>query len=165
VIDSDRHAARAADGFTLIELLIVLAILGLLATLTVPVAEVTIQRSREQDLRTALREIRSGIDAYKRAYDEGRVARPTESSGYPESLQTLVDGVEDARDPNRSKMYFLRRIPPDPMYPERVDDPAATWGKRAYDSEALEPRPGRDVYDVYSTSERVGLNGIPYRRW
>jgi general secretion pathway protein G len=165
VNDRDCHAPQGVRGFTLIELLIVLAILGLLATLTVPVAEVTIQRSREQDLRSALREIRAGIDAYKRAYDEGRIVRPTEASGYPEALQVLVDGVEDARHPNKAKMFFLRRIPPDPMYPQHLDDPAETWGKRAYDSEANDPRAGKDVYDVHSMSPRIGLNGIPYRRW
>jgi general secretion pathway protein G len=165
VNDRDCHALQAAGGFTLIEMLIVLAVLGLLATLSVPVAEVTIQRGREQELRAALREMRAGIDAYKRAYDQGRIVRPTDSSGYPESLQILVDGVEDARDPNRAKMFFLRRIPPDPMYPARVDDPTESWGKRAYDSEASEPRAGKDVYDVYSMSSLVGLNGIPYSKW
>lgn len=152
-------------GFTLIELLIVLAILGLLATLTAPVAEVTVQRARERELRVALREIRTGIDAYKKAYEEGRIARSTDASGYPGDLQTLVDGVEDARDPNKRKMFFLRRIPPDPMYRGEAIDPADTWGKRAYDSEANEPREGRDVYDLYSRSSRVGLNGVPYAKW
>ena len=160
-----RFVSRRAAGFTLIELLIVLAILGLLATLTVPVAEVTAQRAREQELRAALREIRSAIDAYKKAYDDGRIARTADASGYPRDLQVLVDGVADARDPDRRKIYFLRRIPPDPMHRGEAADPAETWGKRAYASEAAEPREGRDVYDVYSRSTGVGLNGVPYARW
>jgi general secretion pathway protein G len=162
------YAARAkgpAPGFTLIELLIVLAVMALLATLTVPVAEVTVQRSREQDLRLALREIRTAIDAYKKAYDEGRVPRRTDATGYPESLAVLVEGIEDARDPKRRRIYFLRRLPADPMHPDATEDPAQTWAKRSYESEPNEPREGKDVYDVYSRSTRVGLNGVPYNRW
>ena len=155
----------AGSGFTLIELLVVLAIMGILAVLTVPIAEVTIQRNREQELRLSLREIRSAIDAYKKAYDEGRVPRTADASGYPKELTTLVQGTVDAKDPGKRKMFFLRRIPRDPTYPEPADDPAQTWGKRAYESEADEPREGKDVYDVYSTSSRLGLNGVPYNKW
>lgn len=152
-------------GFTLIELLVVLAIVGLLAALTVPVAELTVQRSREQDLRIALREIRTAIDAYKKASDEGRVPKRAESTGYPETLTVLAAGVDDAKDPKRRKMFFLRRIPRDPMHPESAAEPADTWGKRAYESEPSEPKEGKDVYDVYSRSVRVSLNGVPYNKW
>ncbi len=156
---------RSRPGFTLIELLIVLAILGLLAALTVPVAEVTIQRSREQDLRTALREIRTAIDAYKKAYDEGHIPKSVDVTGYPKDLAVLVEGVDDAKDPKKRKMYFLRRIPRDPMHPDSDTEPADTWGKRSYESEAKEPREGKDVYDVYSRSTKTGLNGVPYNKW
>ncbi len=152
-------------GFTLIELLIVLAIVGLLAALTVPVAEVTVQRSREQDLRIALREIRSAIDAYKKASDDGRVPKQAGSTGYPETLSVLAEGVEDAKDAKKRKVYFLRRIPRDPMYPDAAAEPADTWGKRAYESPPDEPREGKDVYDVYSLSTRTALNGVPYNKW
>jgi general secretion pathway protein G len=152
-------------GFTLIELLIVLAIVGLLAALTVPVAEVTVQRSREQDLRLALREIRAAIDAYKKAADDGRVPKKADSTGYPESLEVLAEGVDDAKDAKKRRIYFLRRVPRDPMFPDATVEPAATWGKRAYDSDPGEPREGKDVYDVYSRSTRVGLNGVPYNKW
>ena len=77
---------RRPAGFTLIELLVTLAILALLGTLVVPVTQVTMQRQQEQELRRALREIRQGIDAYKRAYDEGRIARTLNSNGYPKTL-------------------------------------------------------------------------------
>jgi general secretion pathway protein G len=156
---------RLRRGFTLIELLIVLAILGLLAALTVPIAEVTMQRSREQDLRFALREIRTAIDAYKKAYDDGHIPKGIDVTGYPKDLAVLVEGVEDAKDPKKKKIFFLRRIPRDPMYPDPDTEPAETWGKRSYESEAKEPREGKDVYDVYSKSAKLGLNGVPYNKW
>ncbi|RSZ57123.1 type II secretion system protein [Massilia atriviolacea] len=152
-------------GFTLIELLVTLAILALLGTLVVPVTQVTMQRQQEQELRRALREIRQGIDAYKRAYDEGRIARALNSNGYPKSLDQLVEGVPDVRSPTRAKIFFLRRVPRDPFSASGDLNPAQTWGKRSYASEAADPREGEDVYDVYSTSDRVGLNDVPYRKW
>ncbi|MEW7850591.1 type II secretion system protein [Massilia aurea] len=158
----------AGRGFTLIELLVTLAILGLLGTLVLPVAEVTVQRRDEQELRRGLREIRTGLDAYKKAADEGRVAKAADASGYPARLELLVQGVPDLRSPKQAKIYFMRRLPRDPFSPGRgVDnaDDGATWGKRSYASEPDQPQEGDDVYDVYSRSERVGLNGIPYNKW
>ncbi|WP_256081584.1 type II secretion system protein [Massilia sp. YIM B04103] len=155
----------ARRGFTLIELLVTLAILGLLAVLVVPTAQVTIQRRSEQELRYALHEIRKGIDAYKQAYDEGRIAKVLNSTGYPKSLDVLVEGVADQRSPKRSKIFFLRRVPRDPFNSDSVLSDADTWGKRSYASDANEPREGEDVYDVFSNTDKVGLNGIPYKKW
>ena len=157
--------AQRTGGFTLIELLVTLAILGVLATLAVPVAHVTRQRSQEQELRLDLREIRRGIDAYQRASNEGRIPKSLGGSGYPKDLDILVEGVPDQRDPKRSKIFFLRRIPRDPMNPDYDQPEAASWGKRSYASEANDPQEGDDVYDVYSTSTKVGLNGVPYSKW
>lgn len=157
--------AHARRGFTLIELLVTLAILALLGALVAPVAEVTVQRRDEQELRRALREIRAGLDAYKKASDEGRIPKAAGASGYPPRLELLVEGVADQRSPKQAKIYFLRRLPRDPFNPDPDLEDAATWGKRSYASEPDEPKEGDDVYDVYSTSERLGLNGIPYNKW
>lgn len=152
-------------GFTLIELLISLAILAILATIALPVAQVEVQRTREVALERALREIRLGIDDYKRAYDNGRIARTLGASGYPATLDTLVSGVEDARDPAKHKIYFMRSIPRDPLMPDTSVANADTWGKRSYASEPDAPAEGADVFDVYSLSSATGLNGIAYRKW
>lgn len=152
-------------GFTLIEMMITLAIIALLATLVLPVAETNLQRRKEIELQFALREIRSAIDAYKKATDEGRVIKPANSTGYPKNLEILVDGVTDARNLKGNKIYFLRRIPQDPLAPTDSVHPADTWGKRAYASESDNPKEGEDVYDVYSKSPSIGLNGVPYRKW
>lgn len=149
-------------GFSLIELVITLAILAVLGMIAVPIAQVTIQRDRERELRLTLREIRTAIDSYKRASDEGRIEKLLGSTGYPQSLNVLVEGVSDLRDPRKTKIFFLRRVPPDPMNPGSGGE---AWGLRSYQSEASAPQPGDDVYDVYSLSPQKGLNGVPYRLW
>lgn len=145
-------------GFTLIELLIVVAIVALLASVAAPLAELGYQRGKEQELRHALREIREAIDAHKRAADEGRIERKADASGFPASLNALVEGVPDKTSPQQNRIYFLRRIPRDPLTGE-------DWGLRSYASPASDPQPGKDVYDVYSRSEDVGLNRVAYREW
>jgi len=151
-------------GFSLIELLVTLAILAVLASVAIPVAETAVQRNRERELREALRGIRQAIDAYKQAVDDGLIPRNIDQSGYPPNLKTLVNGVPNAKSPTRQLLYFLRRIPRDPF--GAPDIPAeSTWGVRSYASPADAPAAGADVYDIYSQSDRTGLNNIPYRQW
>jgi general secretion pathway protein G len=160
-------------GFTLIEMVITVAIVGLLASVTVPMAEVSFQRSKEHDYRDALQQIRTAIDAYKEAYDDGRILDDGQQSigaalktGYPASLQVLVDGVIDARSPDKNqKIYFLRHIPRDPFATDDAVRAEATWGKRSYASSADEPQEGDDVFDIYTLTNGIGINGVPYRQW
>jgi general secretion pathway protein G len=154
-----------ARGFTLIELVVTVAIVGLLATAVFPLARLTMQRDKEAELRSALREIRTAIDAYKVATDQGRVQKEVDASGYPPTLQTLVDGVEDASSDKKVMIYFLRRIPRDPMFPDGAASAADTWGLRNYASPPDAPQSGDDVYDVYSLASGKGINGVPYHDW
>jgi general secretion pathway protein G len=154
----------AESGFTLIEILVTVVIIAILASVALPLSELSQQRAKEQELRQDLRELRMAIDAYKQAVDEGHILKSLDQSGYPPKLSDLVDGVEDARSPIPKKIYFIRRIPQDP-FAENVADGESSWGKRSYDSPLDAPREGLDVYDVYSLSTRTGLNGVPYREW
>jgi general secretion pathway protein G len=156
---------RPPRGFSLIELLVVIAIMAVLASVGMPLAELAHRRTQEEELRRALREIRSALDAYKRAVDAGLIARPADGSGYPPTLQVLVDGEVNAQTPQASRLYFLRRLPRDPMAPDTIADPAQTWALRSHDSPPHDPQAGRDVYDVYSKSTGSGLNGRPYWQW
>ena len=144
-------------GFTLIELVIAVAIVAILASAALPLNELVVQRAKEQDLRRALREIRTGLDAYKQASDDGRILKKVGESGYPKRLEELAEGVEDQRSPKREKIYFLRRIPPDPF--------GEAWGKRSYSSPPDAPAEGADVFDVYSLAPGKGINGRPYKEW
>ena len=152
-------------GFTLVELMIVVAIMAVLASSAMPLYELTAQREKEKELRVALRQIREALDAYKRAVGDGRIVRKAEESEYPRKLEDLVLGIPDVKDPEKRKIYFLRRLPRDPMAADPGLTDAGTWGKRAYESPADNPQEGDDVFDVYSRSQQIGLNGIAYDKW
>lgn len=156
---------QACRGFTLVELMVVVVIMGILASAAMPLGEMVAKREKEQALRTALRQIRTAIDAYKQAADEGRVEKKADETGYPHKLEDLEMGVDDTKDPDKKKIFFMRRLPRDPMFPDSDVMAAETWGKRSYASSPDHPEEGDDVYDVYSLSEKVGLNGIPYNQW
>jgi general secretion pathway protein G len=151
-------------GFTLIELVIAVAIVAILASAVLPLNELVVQRAKEQDLRRALREIRTAIDAYKQASDEGRIPKRVGESGYPKKLEDLVQGVEDEKNPKKERIYFLRRLPRDPFAPNELAA-ADTWGKRSYASLPDDPREGEDVFDVHTRAQGKGINGRAYREW
>ncbi len=152
-------------GFTLIEMLVTVTIVALMSTIAFPMLELAERRSNERELREALRQIRSALDAYKQAVDEGRVVEESKGSGYPPNLDVLVTGVVDAKSPSKDKkIYFIRRIPRDPLNTTQ-DAREPMWGLRSYASPATDPQPGADIYDVFSRSAAIGLNGIPYKEW
>jgi general secretion pathway protein G len=163
-VTADR-GVRLARGFTLIELVITIAIVAILASVALPLADLTVQRTREHELKRALRDIREGIDAHKQASDEGRVLKRPGESGYPRKLEDLVEGVVDQKSPKKERIYFLRRIPRDPFATETQLTAAETWGKRSYASPPDEPKEGDDVFDVYTREPGKAINGRPYREW
>ncbi|MCB1907061.1 MAG: type II secretion system protein [Rhodocyclaceae bacterium] len=156
---------RACGGFTLIEMVVTLAIVGVLASVALPMAELAVQRGDEQELRHALRQIRTALDAYRQAVERGRVASPADASGYPPRLEALVEGVVDLHGSRGERIFFLRRLPRDPMHPDHTLADALTWGKRSYASSHDDPREGADVFDVYSLSDRRAIDGSWYREW
>jgi general secretion pathway protein G len=158
------HAARAR-GFTLIEMVIAVAIVGVLAWMLVPLLEVSQERYKESELRLALRQIRGAIDAYHQAVADKKIEAPADSTGYPPTLEALTEGVTDITQPDGRAIYFLRRLPRDPFAADGIADAVETWGKRAYASPPDDPKEGDDVFDVYSLSDKVGLNGVKVREW
>lgn len=157
-----------SKGFTLIELIVTVTIVAVLASAVMPMLKMTVQRSKENELRANLRQIREAIDAYKKAADDGRIKKQIDASGYPPNLEVLVKGVVNEKDANKSVLKFLRRIPLDPMTPvenAETEDLPNNWGLRSYTSEAAKPVVGDDVYDVYSQSQQLGINGVPYAKW
>ena len=156
---------HCAKGFTLIELLLTLALLATLSTVAYPLTALMGKRDRELDLQRSLREIRRAIDSYKEAADDGRIQKSIGDSGYPPTLQTLVEGVTDQTDLKGKKLFFLRRIPRDPICECPELSPAQTWQLRSYQSSADNPQEGKDVFDVPSRSTRESLNGTLYSQW
>ena len=152
-----------ARGFSFVELLVVTTIVLILASAIQPLAKVTVQRTREAELRRVLREMRTAIDKYKDAVDLGQIASTDVRAGsevYPATLEILVEGVSAANDASGKKLRYLRRIPIDPMSGE------AEWGMRSYqDKPDATSWGGQNVYDVYTKSDGVALDGTKYRDW
>lgn len=154
---------RASAGLTLIEVVITMAILGILVSAVMPLAEVTVQRTREMELRRSLRTLRTAIDEYKKDFDKAvqnnYIIPETDQTGYPTSLDELVEG-KDWGDLYPYPRKYLRRIPQDPF------SDGQGWGLRGYrDAPDSTTWDGKDIYDVYSKSEGIALDGTPYSSW
>jgi general secretion pathway protein G len=154
---------RHSRGYTFIELLVVSTIIMILASAIMPLAKVTARRHREAELHRALREMRTAIDKYKDAVDNGLIGSidvKAGSEGYPPDLETLVEGVSVANDASGRKLKFLRRVPLDPI------SGSAEWGLRAYaDKPDSTSWGGTNVYDVYTKSQGKALDGSKYSDW
>jgi general secretion pathway protein G len=149
---------RINCGFTIIELVVVLAVLAALAGLLFPIAEHSVRRQKEADLKQALFDVRRAIDRFHATVKASNV-NAASVSGFPPNLETLVN----SNDP--SGIPYLRYIPRDPFSTDEGKPPAATWLLRSYQSPPGASGNGVDVYDISSSSEEVGTNGIPYREW
>lgn len=158
-----RLRLEQSRGLTFIELLIVVAILMVIATVVIPMAQVAVKRQRELELKRALEQMRDAIDMYKMYADQGFIMQDdVEQEGYPPDLETLVDGVEigGPENPIPKTIKFLRKIPVDPMTGEEE------WGMRSYqDDFDSNSWGGENVYDVYSLSMGQALDGTYYKDW
>jgi general secretion pathway protein G len=150
------HARQKKRGFTLIELIVATTLLMILTALAIPLAQVTIKREKEHDLRHALWEMRDAIDRYKDAADRNAFQTKVGSEGYPADLETLVKGV----DVQGKKLKFLRRIPVDPMIG------TTDWGMRSMqDDPDSDSWGGQNVFDVFTKSQGTALDGTKYKDW
>jgi general secretion pathway protein G len=158
-----RRLRTREQGYTIIELLVVSVVLLILASAAMPLAKVTVQRQREVELRRALREMRTAIDRFKDAADLQQIAAQdlkAGAEGYPEKLEVLVEGVRASGDASGRKLKFLRRIPIDPM------TSSTEWGFRSYQDDADSTSwGGQNVFDVYTKSDGMALDGTKYRDW
>jgi len=149
--------ARQQRGFTLIELIVAAMILSILTLMALPLAQLTIKREKEKQLRQALWEMRDAIDRYKEAADQNKFQTKVDSMNYPPDLDTLVKGIEAQ---GGKKIRFLRSIPIDPMTKNKE------WGLRSMqDDPDSDSWGGQSVFDVYTKSEGTGLDGTKYKDW
>lgn len=149
---------RGERGFTLAEMVMVVALVALLTTMVLPVAKFSVKRRKEMELRVALRSMRTAVDEYKRLSDQGMIPVQIGGEGYPENLEILVEGVDVVGQTTKRK--FLRRIPIDPMTAD------IEWGLRSYQDEPdSDSWGGENVYDVYTQSDGISLDGTKYKDW
>lgn len=146
-------------GFTLIELIATITILSILVGISLPLARNSLKRDRERELRQNLKEIRLALDRYKEASDLGKIEVPTDTEGYPQSLEVLVDGVQLIGQAGKN-IKFLRKIPTDPM------TNSTDWGMRSHQDEPTSQSwGGQNVFDVYTKSDGIAFDQTRYKDW
>ena len=162
-----RASSSSSRGLTLVELLVTLVILSILAAAAIPYAEVTVRREKELELRRALRDVRSAIDAFHDDWKSGKISKTNTGAsddGYPKALRVLVDGVEGG-DAKGGKRKYLRRIPRDP-FADMTKPTEDQWATRGYQDEPDSVvSSSSDVYDIRSTADGVALDGSKYADW
>jgi len=148
------------SGVTILEILIAVTVLAIMAAAIAPLARMSVQRQKEAELRRCLRMMRTAIDEYKKLVDQGLIVEEdVEAMGFPPELETLVEGVQ-LNDGSLTKKKFLRRIPKDPM------TGTLEWGMRSYQDDADSRSWGHEnVFDVYTLSDGVALDGTNYKDW
>jgi general secretion pathway protein G len=146
-------------GFTLIELLATVTILSILVGMALPLARNSLKRDREIELRQNLREVRAALDKYKEATDLMQIENPTDTEGYPQTLDVLVDGVQLLGQAGKT-IKFLRKIPIDPM------TNSTDWGMRSFQDEpTAQSWGGQNVFDIYTKSDGIAFDGTRYKDW
>ena len=140
-----RSATRRARGFTLLELIIVVAMIGILASIAMPALKDMPRRAAESVLKTNLRTIREVLDQHYG--DKGH---------YPATLEELVE------------KRYLRAVPIDP-----ITKSAETWELIFEEADPDEPPAETDlpeggepgIMDVRSGSAQLSLDGTAYNTW
>lgn len=147
-------------GFSFLELMLSMVILAILAAAMVPTTKNIVKRQKEAQLRQALLEVRMAIDRYKKMADDGKInVTDVRQFGYPADFEELIAGAS-LKDNTGKNMRFLRRIPVDPMTGE------AEWGMRSVqDTPDDRSWGGENLFDIYSLSDGIALDGTVYREW
>jgi general secretion pathway protein G len=173
---SDSPSA-ASPGVTLLELVVTLAIITVLASIALPLAKMNAKRTRELDLRQQLRIVRQAIDQFHIDWNRagpmliGDLCKDNQLAckevsgdfGYPVSLDVLLEvklSGEKATVSGVDVRRYLRTIPIDPM------TKSTEWGLRCYrDDPDANSWCGDDIFDLYTTSDEMALDGTDYRDW
>lgn len=147
-------------GFTLLEIIITMVLLGILAAAVAPSTKKVVKRRKEAELKHSLLEVRTAIDRFKRAYDEGLIiVEDSRQMGYPSDMDELIHGASLKKE-SAKRMRFLRKVPTDPMTGE------ANWGMRSTFDQPDSGSWGREnLFDIYSLSDGVALDGTEYSEW
>ncbi|MDH5232575.1 MAG: type II secretion system GspH family protein [Gammaproteobacteria bacterium] len=164
VLLSGRSSTR---GFTLIELLVTLTIVSVLSLITLPFAEMTVTRTKELELKQALRQMRTAIDQFHDDVKSGRISKLNDKvsvNGFPKELSVLVQGLP-TNNAQGSQRRYLRRVPLNP-FARASDSLDKHWMLRGYQdpADALFWN-GEDVYDIQAITDRVAIDGSQYKRW